>query len=165
MSTTAICFSEWLQRLPPFIVDFRCCLCDRVDFWPAVFYRFVQLVILNGGQFGISWRLIGYWRLCRKIVSLYQFIWKLYHNNQGVPVIMRHRVELFYICITYLWNNSRVIIIFVLVPFLEVGNHARKRNALFDHRKSNIAVDINRIPLGRVKWRAVKLLVFCGRQS
>jgi len=34
---TAICFTERLQRLPAYIVDFRCCLCDRVDFCPAVF--------------------------------------------------------------------------------------------------------------------------------
>ena len=31
---THICFSEWLQCLPAFIVDFRCCLCDKVDFCP-----------------------------------------------------------------------------------------------------------------------------------
>ena len=31
---TQICFSEWLQCLPAFIVDFRCYLCDKVDFCP-----------------------------------------------------------------------------------------------------------------------------------
>jgi len=28
--------SEWLQRLPVFIIDFRGCRCDRIDFCPAV---------------------------------------------------------------------------------------------------------------------------------
>jgi len=36
--TQLFVLSEWLQRLPAFIVDFRGCLCDRVDFCPAVLY-------------------------------------------------------------------------------------------------------------------------------
>jgi len=45
-----MCFNECLQRLPAFIVDFRCCLCSRVDFCPAVFYTvYVHLkgVVVN----------------------------------------------------------------------------------------------------------------------
>jgi len=42
------CFSEWLQRLPAFIVDFRCCLCDRVDFRPVVFHTVYAVSHLKG---------------------------------------------------------------------------------------------------------------------
>jgi len=45
---TAICFSEWLWCLPALVVDFRCCLCDRVDFCPAVFYTVSAASQLKG---------------------------------------------------------------------------------------------------------------------
>ena len=41
-------FSKGLQRLPTFIVDFRSCLCDRIDFWPAVFYTVCAASHLKG---------------------------------------------------------------------------------------------------------------------
>jgi len=31
-------FNVYQRLIKPFIVDFHCCLCDRVDFCPAMFY-------------------------------------------------------------------------------------------------------------------------------
>jgi len=36
------------KTTPAFIIDFRCCLCDRVDFCPAVFYTVCAASHLKG---------------------------------------------------------------------------------------------------------------------
>jgi len=93
---TAICFSGWLQRLPAFIVYFRC-LYVIIDFCPAVLYTVCaashrKIVMRSICRLLTCHRLLKfvYKNLC--FVRIYsKVIQRLYHNNIGVPVIMTHR--------------------------------------------------------------------------
>jgi len=58
----------------PLVVDFRCCLCDRVDFCPAVFYT------VCGGSHPTG-VVVNLHRLtCRRLLT---FVFK---NRQCVPI-------------------------------------------------------------------------------
>ena len=65
-----------LQRLPAFVVDFRCCLCDRVDFCPAVFYTVcaARLSHLKGVVVNLAYL------TCHRLLKF------VYKNRQFVPI-------------------------------------------------------------------------------